>query len=183
MSDLTILERKLWKPHPRRGPVSRRSPSSIHELFIHWPGTTPSTWRNVNTPAEERAAIKAMQTFHIGPERRWSDIGYNHIMGNGSDGNPPRIYVGRGAQYTPAAQLGHNVGTLAILVLVGPSDPVTAAIVSRLRSYIRWAVDWTGNSLMVKPHSAATPTECPGARLRILIRSGRLTDGISGARI
>lgn len=178
---LTILPRSAWGARPASGPLSRRPPSSIHELFIHWPGDQTS-WRDVKTIKGEITTLKQFQNYHM-DTHGWSDIGYNHVMGNGgfTETGIPRIWTARGAQFTPAAQLAHNTGTLAICILIGPNDPLTDHMVSRLRSYIRWAINYTGNDLHIRPHGAVTQTDCPGIRLKNIIYHGKLTQGIAKA--
>lgn len=173
MTDLTIHPRSSWNPEPRGGNVIEREPSSIHELFIHWPGGEPASWQRVNSTDEDRAAIRGIQGFHI-HHNHWSDIGYNFVLcpNWGRRSKAPAIYTARGAHYIPAAQLNHNTGTLAILVLMGPSDPLLDSVLRRLRSFHKWANDYAGRDLVVRPHGAVTGTECPGPKLRAAIARG-----------
>lgn len=173
MSNLTILSRSRWDAKPPTSPRTLRKPYTIRELFIHWPGEDPRSWHDIHTQNQEATVLRSFQHYHQ-VDNGWADIGYNHVMGNGGFKEVPRIWTGRGAQYIPAAQLGHNPGTIAICVLVGPNDPITENIVSRLRSYIRWAEGYSGNKLRVRGHGEVYGTECPGPRLRGIIRSGRL---------
>lgn len=151
--------------------MERRKPSDIHEVFFHWPGGIPASWDNVTSPAEEKATIRGFQHQHI-HVNGWSDIGYNHVMGH--FGPVPNVYTARGAQYTPAAQLGHNQGTIACCILIGPDDFLRQDVINRMRSYIRWAEEYTGNRLRVRGHGEVFGTECPGPSIRKAISSGRL---------
>jgi hypothetical protein len=169
---LTIIQRTTWNARrPSRG-MDERPPSAIHELFIHWPGEADS-FTHVNTAAEERSQMRAWQQFHM-DVRGWSDIGYNFALfpNFGRPKQAPNIYVGRGLQFTPAAQLNHNTGTVAIVVAIGAHDHVTDDIARRLRSFHRWAEDRTGNKLRVRGHGEVFGTDCPGPQLRKLIHDG-----------
>ena len=131
---------------------------------MHWPGISGSLQR-VNTDAEEHALIRSIQQEHF--NRGFIDIGYNHVLLPNWDRRmqSANIYTARGAQYLPAAQGGHNTGTLSICVMIGITDPLIGDVKSRLRSYVRWAEDYTGRELRVRPHRAVNQTECPGDKL------------------
>lgn len=171
MSGLTIIGRRAWRARSPRT-MESRAPSSVHELFIHWPGEAHS-FAHVNTAAEERAQMRAWQNFHM-DVRQWSDIGYNYVLfpNFGRPKQAPNIYVGRGFEYVPAAQFNHNAGTVAIVVALGDQDHVTDDVARRLRSFHRWAEDHTGRTLTVRGHGEVFSTDCPGPQLRKLIRDG-----------
>ncbi len=173
MSDLTIHSRKAWNAAPRAGVISIRPLKSIEELFIHWPGDKPRSWRHLNTDKEERAAIKGIQNQHINGND-WSDIGYSHVLvpNYGRPDNVPNIYIARGIEYVPAAQMDHNAGTVAILVLMGPDDELLDSVPRRLRAYRRWVEEVTGNRVRVRGHGEVFATECPGPKLRALVKRG-----------
>lgn len=169
---LTFQPRWTWRPALRRGPVARRDPDTITELFVHWPGVRaahviPDTgWSRT----QERRIMRDIQAGHFG--NGWSDIGYNHVLFP-NPGGVPRIYTARGAQYVPAAQLRHNTGTIAIMVYMGADDMLHESTKSRLRSYVRWADDYSGNKLKIRGHGEVFGTECPGDQLRRWVRSER----------
>jgi hypothetical protein len=96
----------------------------------------------------------------------WNDIGYNHVMFPSGSSRLPRIYTGRGAQYIPASQLDHNVGTISIMVYMSRDDFLHESTKSRLRSYVRWADNYSGNTLDIRGHGEVFGTECPGPQLR-----------------
>lgn len=167
MSDLTVFPRSRWNAREPR-PMTVRSLKTIHELFIHWPGIDPRSWKHVNTVAEEHSAIRGIQDFHMdAPDHGWSDIAYNGVIvpNYGREDQSPNVYQGRDLVHQPAAQLGHNEGTAALLILIGPDDFLSEDVKRRIRSYIRWLEDKTGNNLSVRPHKAVTSTECPGPAL------------------
>lgn len=172
MTDLQLITRRTWGAAARQGSVIQRAPSSITELFVHYPGAKdptlipPSGW----TAAEERQIMRDLQRGHFA--NGWSDIGYNHVLFPHPDGLP-RIYTARGAQYIPAAQLKHNTGTIAIMVYMGSADMLHDSTKARLRSYVRWADDYAGRRLRVRGHGEVVQTACPGPALREWVRSAR----------
>ena len=52
--------------------------------------------------------IATIRSWHV-DERGWSDVGYHYFIG--SDG---ALQEGRPLERTPAAQAGHNAGTIAV---------------------------------------------------------------------
>lgn len=159
-----IFSRPSWHakaPKPR----SRQSFSQVREFFIHWPGALPRTWGNVNTIDEEKSTMRSIQSFHMGPEREWSDFAYSFAVFNSG-----RVYRGRGMDYVPAAQEGHNTGTVAVCVFVGPDDKVSKVALNSLKSLLHHCERQAGRKLTVKPHRSVTSTECPGPQLMHLIK-------------
>jgi hypothetical protein len=165
MSRLTIIPRVVWRPARRRGPVTRRPRSSIVELFVHWPGAIGKLVPAAGfTREQERAIMRKLQTDHM-QGNGWSDIGYNHVLFPNPIGLP-RVYTARGAQYVPASQLGHNSGTISIMVYMGTDDVLLDSTKARLRSYVRWVDRYAGRRVWVRRHGAVVSTECPGPALR-----------------
>jgi hypothetical protein len=168
---MTVASRSDWNARKPNGTRTRRAPSSINEVFFHWPGSLPASWKNVNTVGEEEATLRAFQNHHI-DGNGWTDIGYNHVLGTA--GPVPRLYTARGAQYLPAAQLNHNAGTIACCVLIGPEDYLHEYIIDRMRSYVRACEKYTGHRLRVRGHGEVVDTDCPGPQIRAAIRAGKL---------
>lgn len=169
---LTISSRANWRAAARTGPVTYRKPSTITELFVHWPGTSgklvpPNGW----TATQERTIMRDLQRQHQ-DGNGWNDIGYSHVLFPNPNGLP-RVYTGRGAQYVPASQLGHNEGTISILVYMGSEDKLHASTKARLRSYVRWVDTYTRGTVRVRGHGEVVGTECPGPKLRRWVRFGR----------
>ncbi|MBA3298244.1 MAG: hypothetical protein H0U19_15060 [Acidobacteria bacterium] len=159
----TIHSRKAWgakTPKPR----TPQNVKAVRELFVHWPGGIPATWQSVNTAAEERQTMRNIQSFHMGPERGWSDFAYNFAIFQSG-----RIYRGRGMDWVPAAQAGHNTNTTAVVVFIGPEDRPSSAVLVALKSLRHHCERRAGHRLAVRPHGAVTSTECPGPRLRAFV--------------
>jgi hypothetical protein len=168
--NMTVISRKEWNAAPPTKPRTRRAPSSIREVFFHWPGSEPRSWERVDTQSEEEAILRSFQRSHQG--QGWADIGYNHVMGNADA--VPRLYTGRGAQFVPAAQLGHNTGTIACCILIGPEDFLRGDIIVRMRSYVRACEQFAGHRLRVRGHGEVVSTDCPGPQIRKALNSGAL---------
>lgn len=160
---LTIRTRKSWgarKPRPR----SPQNPDNIGELFIHWNGSTPASFRSVDTQGEERSLMRSTQDFHM-DTRGWSDFAYSFaIMPSG------RCYRGRGLHWVPASQLGHNTNTASCIVFLGPEDAISDRVKQTVRGLHRYVASRSERSVALRAHRDATPTECPGAALTAMVR-------------
>lgn len=167
-----IHPRSDWGARPPRS-VTVQNLRAIQEVFIHWPGDNPVSWDRVNTQNEERAAMRAIQNFHM-DERMWSDFAYNHAVFLSG-----RIYRGRGNSHIPAAQGDgyHNTGTIAIVVFAGPADTIPGAVHSSLLSLVRMVNKDAGRQVKVRAHGDVSPTECPGPRLRQMARKLNAENG------
>jgi len=159
-----IRSRRSWgaaRPRPR----SLQNPLNVAELFVHWNGSVPASFKHINTVAEEEALMRSTQAFHMGPQRGWSDFAYSFaIMPSG------RIYRGRGMKWVPAAQANHNSNTNAVIVFLGPDDPVPAAVVDAIKSLHRHVNRRSLRNVRLRAHRDVTGTECPGPRLTALVR-------------
>lgn len=169
-SDMTVITRADWGAESPRSRRTARPASSIREVFFHWPGEDPRSWKSVDTQKEEEAVLRSFQRSHFG--NGWSDIGYNHVLSN--RGDLPRLYTARGAQYVPAAQLNHNTGTIACCVLIGPDDVLREETIKRMRSYVRACEKYAGHRLRVRGHGEVVSTGCPGPQIRRAIANGKL---------
>jgi hypothetical protein len=70
----------------------------------------------------------------------------------------------------PAAQLGHNTNTVAVICFLGPDDVIPKAVedsVKALRRHVRALTG--GRPIALKPHRSVTSTECPGDRLAKMV--------------
>lgn len=156
---MKIHSRKTWggkQPKPR----TQQKKSQVREMFIHWPGDNPRSWDHIATMQDECQTMRGIQAFHMGPERRWSDFAYSFAVFPSG-----RIYRARGFGYVPAAQEGHNSGTIAVVVFLGPNDNVPTEVIKSLRYLKKYAEKTTGNDIVVRPHRSVTNTTCPGPRL------------------
>lgn len=189
-----IATRKSWGARPPRN-RSRHNRKSIRETFIHYPGVSGSLVARdadlktdeyesdpclflpttlvmraglINTVSEEREFMRQIQNFHM-DTRGWSDFAYS-----GAVFQSGRIYRGRGVDFIPAGQAGHNTNTFALLCVVGTDQPPSRAMIASVKDMIKMLEkpNLTGNEQNVKPHSAApgANTACPGNHLRARMR-------------
>jgi hypothetical protein len=158
---MNAVSRKRWGA---RAPKSRTRNTKVTQLFLHWNGGAPRSFRHINTEAEERELMRSTQRFHM-DTRGWSDFAYSYaIMPSG------RVYMGRGMGYVPASQAPHNTGTASVIVFIGPDDPLTGRVedaVKRLRKHVE---KHAGQRVAVRAHRDVNATTCPGDKLAALSR-------------
>lgn len=169
MGELTFNARPQWRAKPPRGEMRARDWTAIRELFLHWPGepSRPS-YRQLGSRTACAGALRAWQAAHFA--NGWSDIAYSIVLFQqwGTLSLRDALWVGRGVGFDPAGQERHNRGTIALLVVLGPDDPILPSTVRRLKSFKRWSDEHAGRQLAVRPHSAVVATQCPGPALRAL---------------
>lgn len=154
-----IRGRRKWGAQAARSRTFQ-NPANVGELFVHWNGSTPRSFKHINTEAEERELMRSTQAFHMGPQRGWSDFAYTYaIMPSG------RIYRGRGLQHVPASQLNHNTNTASVIVFLGPDDRVTSEVREAIRKLWKHVNRRSLRRVQLKGHREATSTDCPGDRL------------------
>lgn len=156
-----IQTRKSWGA---RRPRSRtpQSDSIIKELFLHYPADGHDL-SHIDIDQEQDSYMRGIQNFHM-DVRGWSDFAYSFAVFQ--DG---RVYRGRGRNYVPASQLGHNTGTVSCLCVVGNTEVPTHAMylgLARLKDDLDKKV---GRDLLVRPHSSVVATGCPGPNVRALV--------------
>lgn len=99
------------------------------------------------------------------PARRWSFFAYSFAVFQSG-----RVYRGRGMNWVPAGQEGHNTGTVAVLCVVGPGDDPSPAMLRSLRGLRAHCERKAGHGLNVRGHGEVVQTACPGPELRRLVR-------------
>lgn len=146
------ISRKTWGAVGPTGQIEARRHKT--ELFFHHSaGPAPSS------EAGERRWMRATEAQHRA--KGWSAIGYNYVIFPSG-----RLYEGRGGERIPAAQGGHNTGTVAIC-FVGSYTSSLPPLKARLRFLAAGQnLKRAGYPLRrLRGHRDAFPTECPGARL------------------
>ena len=105
------------------------------------------------------ASIKAIQAFHMGPQRGWSDIAYNFIVLQ--DG---RVFEGRGWNVQGGHTLGYNRSAMAIVAVLGIGETPSAAMKRSIRAWRDTANAKYGRVLDIRGHRdfPGNPTDCPG---------------------
>lgn len=132
-------------------------PARKRELFVHHTVSKPGKVRW--TRAEERAHMRELEQGHL--NNGWSTIGYSYVLFPTG-----RLYVGRGFRGLPAAQGGHNTGTVAIACvgnydLQGPTRRLRLRLVSAAVNLRLRGVRTVGGHQQAPGQS----TGCPGGTL------------------
>lgn len=135
-------------------------------IAVHYDGSNQSLAKK--THAYCRAYWRSTRTFHMGPSRRWADIGYSFAV------CPHGIVLeGRGLNHVQAAQPGGNSTWYSVTFMSGPTEQPTAAQLQAFRELRAW-LRGKGVSSALRPHSAFISTSCCGDILRKLISNGTL---------
>jgi N-acetylmuramoyl-L-alanine amidase len=154
---LTVYSRKDWGVGESQ--ASKDSEPKTQFVIHH------SAFRglSIDTLAEQKACMKAMYDYHT-KEHGWSDIGYSYVLFQPTKaGAAGRIFAGRGRHAVPAAQLGHNPGTIAVCV-VQLDEAIKDGTVNRLKSIYK-----RSTCTKVKGHRDFGGTDCPGDTLYAVI--------------
>ena len=156
---ITIIPRSAWGAAP---PKNRSTVSwKWHRtLWVHHSeGPAPA-----DNPAQERATVKGIQSFHQGPSRGWADIGYAYLIAPSG-----RIYEGRGYGVMAAHCPGHNdEPSVCLLGSYSKTPPTTAQ-----RNAVWALADHLGLSELAG-HREGYSTSCPGdAAMRTLVNAPR----------
>lgn len=151
MTTAITIPRSDWTSVPGGGSVD---PGSKREVFLHHTVSGNRAW----TRAQEREHMRALWALHV-KTNGWADIGYNFVCFPSS-----RIYRARPSDRIPAAQEGHNTGTLAIAV-VG-TNPILSFFQRRqLRKLIVKLREDRPTITKLGGHRDVYATECPGDRI------------------
>lgn len=107
--------------------------------------------------------------FHMGPSRKWKDVGYCAFMC--PHGN---LYIGRDYGHEQAAQPGGNMtwASLTLGLVVG-QEPTDAQIQGVRRVRKMWMDK--GMHATIRCHSQFYSTSCPGDILRTMVNDGTFT--------
>jgi len=136
---------------------------NAHEVFIHHTDDT-ATW--LDSLDDQSARMRAYQDFHM-KVRGWSDIGYHAVVfpefttASGTD-IPARIFQGRERNYIPAAQAGHNRGTLAVAVVGADNARMKRNQRYAVEVYLNWLKGEGAPLRTLGGHRDVTSTACPG---------------------
>lgn len=154
---LKIYPRSRWNARTPRAMASQGPPT---EAFIHHSDDIGAErW---DTMAEQCEHMRGLQNFHM-DGRGWSDIAYAYIVFQPFGKlTRARVFEGRDYHMVPAAQLGHNTGTLPICV-VGNFE--RDGVKRNTRFVIEQLIRKHGSVKVVGGHRDVVGTTCPGAHL------------------
>ncbi|GAA2080076.1 peptidoglycan recognition protein family protein [Actinomadura alba] len=135
-------------------------------IAIHYDGSNQGLAKKSHSAC--RTYWARTRKFHMGPSRRWADVGYSFAV------CPHGIVLeGRGLNKVQAAQPGGNATWYSVTFMSGPSESPTAAQINAFRELRAW-LRGKGVKAALKPHSAFISTSCCGDILRRLISNGTL---------
>lgn len=152
---IRVYTREDWGARPAKSMTFQSPP---REAFIHYDSTPDA--EHVRSLKAQKRAMREIQYYHQ-VNNGWSDIGYHFVIFQ-PYGNIKyaRVFEARPVKYVPAAQAGHNTGTLAIQVYAGPGDKLKKstewAIIQLLREGFAHKVTRLGG------HRDVVATSCPG---------------------
>lgn len=147
-----VISRRAWGA---RRALTYPQPYIIETVVHHTADSGPSA----NTKRAEKAYMREIQDFHMGPSRGWSDIAYSLIvMPSG------RVYKGRGVNKIGAHVANHNTGRAGICLAGNfeTSKPTKKQVAS-----LTWLVKKHSRlrGKPVKGHRDYGGTACPGKNL------------------
>lgn len=162
--NIQVHERADWRA---RQPIAVTSQPTPHEAFIHHGAESDKEARAITNQSETLAAMRGIQNFHM-DDNKWNDIGYHYVVFQPhGDLRFAHICEGRMVRHLPAAQLGHNTGTVAICIYgtIDGADPLhdnTVYAIAKLLNGTRGHKTGITSIETVGGHRDVTQTSCPG---------------------
>jgi hypothetical protein len=136
------------------------------EFYNHYDGGS-----DLGLADEEHSAclvkVKQDQKFHMGPQRGWSDIGYNGLICQHG-----RAIEGRGIDYVGAHCPDHNTSAYGFQFMVGGDESPTPAAYARMRRLYDDCVERSGHPLAKRGHRDGNATTCPGDLIYAWLEAG-----------
>lgn len=134
-------------------------------LVIHYDGSNQGLAGKSHSAC--RTYWRRTRSFHMGPSRRWVDIGYSFgVCPHGI------VLEGRGARRSQAAQPGGNTTWTSCTLMGGPGDAITAAQIEGVRQLRAWLRKNHGLGTGIRGHRDFVSTSCPGSKAYALVRNG-----------
>jgi hypothetical protein len=140
-----IVRRAEWGAAPADH-TTELTPALVRLFVVH----------HTASPFRGARSIRGIQAFHQGPERLWSDIGYNFLVA--PDG---MVYEGRGWAFRGAHAKGHNFESVGVAYVGDGSKPVPSAAKRAIMDLHREAERRFG-ALEIVGHRDVGRTACPG---------------------
>lgn len=117
---------------------------SVHSVFIHCSAAD----------SPEHDDISVIRAWHL--ERGWNDVGYHYfITKNGT------VQQGRATELTPAAQRGHNKGSIAICLHGKRAEGFTEAQFAALRRLCKDINEAHCGGVIFRGHCEVSAKACP----------------------
>ncbi len=119
----------------------------VNRMFLHCTAAS--------TDDTGDALFRLVQRWHV-EERGWSDVGYHYLID--AHGG---LVAGRPLWRRPAAQAGHNTGTIAICLHGLHKADFTEAQFATLRALCGVIHRTCGGDITVHGHREVAPKTCP----------------------
>ncbi|XP_041362760.1 peptidoglycan-recognition protein SC2-like [Gigantopelta aegis] len=164
LGDPTIVSRSEWGARSPRSRSYRRLP--VSEVIIHH-SDTPSCY----TSSSCKARVRSIQNHHMNTNR-WSDIGYNFLVGE--DG---RVYEGRGWNKVGAHARGYNSRSVGICMIGDFMSSIpNGAALNAVRGLLAMGLSQgkLTSYYRLRGHSDVGATSCPGSTLYYILSSLKL---------
>lgn len=150
-----------------------RSAETDSGLVVHYNGA--SSWKLASKHCSEcKRYWQWCRSFHTGPDRRWTDVGYAFFVC--PHGNR---YIGRDYKKEQAAQTGGNRTWTSVTTALGLGEIPTGLQVNGIRQ-LRHDLMKRGMRAAVRVHSDFNNTSCPGPILRDMVHTGVFSKAPTG---
>ncbi|XP_017785945.1 PREDICTED: peptidoglycan-recognition protein SB1-like [Nicrophorus vespilloides] len=158
-----VITRSEWGARAPRWAPTPLSVNPASHVIIHHGDSNPCTTRDKCT-----AKVKIYQADHIN-NRRWSDIGYNFVVGE--DGN---VYEGRGWGKQGSHAAPYNEKSIGISV-IGRFDDISpnSAALNAVKELIAYGVanGKIQSNYKLVGHRQVKGTKCPGQAFYNIIKT------------
>lgn len=172
---MNIVTRSQWGAHPPKARYTITAGGATEGVFVHY---TSSPYDTQADHAKCAGRVKAVQEFHQGPSRGWSDIAYSFLVCQHGT-----VFEGRGFGVQGAHTLGYNSRAHAVCFLGGDRDG-RDDVTDRGRAALGWIVRellrrYPEGGGKVRGHRDVNQTACPGDELYAWVRERgwKLDDG------
>lgn len=156
MTAPTIYRRTQWGARSPRQ-VVHRDVGTIRTVYAHYSDQHESI--PAPSHAHDVLVVQAIQRYHM-DSKGYFDIAYAALIGGNGD-----VYLGRQNDAVQAAVQGHNHDEWSICFLT--DGPISAAQEASFRFLVYLAdITFPNVSHTPLPHSAGSPTACPGDTIR-----------------
>lgn len=154
---ISLYSRADWRARDPR-PMDYQG-WDAHEAFLHHSADAlPEAYYDLE---RQKAKMQSIQNYHM-DTKGWSDIAYHFVIFQPYGSIPyARIFQGRERCWVPAAQEGHNFGTLPICV-VGDFTPGHDWLQRNTRYAIEVLLNYYPKLTTLGLHRDVYQTECPG---------------------
>ncbi|OWF49516.1 peptidoglycan recognition protein 1-like [Mizuhopecten yessoensis] len=156
-----IVSRAQWRARDTKGSDAMKTPVKI--VFIHH-----TAGKHTTTRQEGSETVRGIQNFHMN-ERKWADVGYNFLVGEGG-----HVFEARGWDRVGAHTKGWNAVSVAFSIMgnFDESHPDPRALKAVL-GMIQLGIEMGKISQDYKlyGHRDVGATACPGKNLYKIIQT------------